>query len=395
MTDGAQLKVTNEKNNHVYYKRDVPGVTCGSGNCMPEIAKAMYENDISPVSVKSGKKSVIVHTIGFALDSLKKPGRTTAEEDKRLRDGATNLLKETAKKGGGKFYSTTTYNELLASFESVVKHEVAAAINATYTSPAISVNAFNGTTHRNELYYSLFYPKVGPHWSGNLKKFKLEFKKGTATIKDSNGNDAIDTNTGFFKDSAKSYWSTSADGGKVTKGGTAALVPAKRETVYTNINGNDLTESSNRIRTSNAVSLRNHINRSLKMDKTKKIINWMIGNDVDNIHKKGTDKPRMELGDGLHSSPVVVQYGGTEDKPDLTIFSSNNDGFLNAFNESTGEILYSFIPKELLSNIDELYANDAGTPRPYGLDGHMTTFVTDANKNGKIDGTDKAIVDHV
>jgi len=177
----------------------------------------------------------------------------------------------------------------------------------------------------------------------------------------------------------------------VISGGAAAKVAAGR-TVYTNISGNDLTVAGNRIRTSNAVSLRNYINRTLTINQTQKIIKWMIGYDVDNGPGLGVTKPRMELADGLHSSPVVVQYGGTKANPILTIFSSNNDGFLNAFNERTGETLYSFIPKELLPNIDELYANDAGTPKPYGLDGNITTFVTDANKNGIIDGTDKAIV---
>ena len=73
-----------------------------------------------------------------------------------------------------------------------------------------SVNTFNRTQNLNNLYLTMFGARSSVHWPGNLKKYKLVNR----VITDANGVAAVDPNTGFFYDSALSYWTSGgADGG--------------------------------------------------------------------------------------------------------------------------------------------------------------------------------------
>ena len=56
----------------------------------------------------------------------------------------------------------------------------------------------------------------------------------------------------------------------------------------------------------------------------------------------------------IRSQPPLV-YGGTATNPDVVIFTATNDGYLHAIAGDTGQELWAFMPKELMSNLTRLY----------------------------------------
>jgi len=123
-------------------------------------------------------------------------------------------------------------------FQSILK--TVKDVNATFVSPGVAVNQLNRLTHNDELYFALFKPAEGTLWPGNVKKYKLD----GSDILDKNGNNAVDSLTGFFSDNSHSYWSVLADGNDVRDGGTASQMGLPRNvyafsgtgTIITNAN---------------------------------------------------------------------------------------------------------------------------------------------------------------
>ncbi len=208
-----------------------------------------------------GKQTITTYTIGFG-------GDVQSDTD------AIALLKDTASAGGGKFYPATDAPSLQDVFDKILGEIL--AVSSTFSSPAVSVNAYNRATNLDDLYFTLFKPANGPHWNGNLKKFKLAFDTTTGDpfIADKNGVDAVDPTTGFFKDTSVSYWTAAADapdGADPAIGGAASrlTLPSPDGTpprnvytftgTYSNNNGvmspsgvtGDLTSSTNLLSQSN------------------------------------------------------------------------------------------------------------------------------------------------
>ena len=91
------------------------------------------------------------------------------------------------------------------------------------------------------------------------------------------------------------------------------------------------------------------------------------------------------MGDPLHSRPATVIYGGPADDPDITLYATTNDGYLQAINAKTGKELWSFIPEEMLKRLEPLMLNDETDSRDYGLDGSMEVARLDRNGDGTIE----------
>ncbi|MBX2823933.1 MAG: hypothetical protein KTR33_04325 [Gammaproteobacteria bacterium] len=98
----------------------------------------------------------------------------------------------------------------------------------TYTNvaPAVSVNSFNELQHRDELYFSVFQPKIRPQWGGNIKKFRIS---SDGVLLDATETPAIDPETGSIIETARSYWSDSEDGSNVDQGGYREQLTASRK----------------------------------------------------------------------------------------------------------------------------------------------------------------------
>ncbi len=379
--------------------------TFNSGDdCLDELADYMYTHDQN--SSLGDVQNIITYTIGFATDQP--------------------LLESTARKGGSSggnvdpevgYFTTDSITGLTEAFTSIIsriQYET-----TTFISPAVSVNAFNRLSHRNELYFALFKPTTRYRWPGNLKKYKLA--RATAgdpdselIIIDAAGTPAINGGTGFFDSGARSIWSANADGADVTLGGAAENQPLANRKVYTftganstlvppQTNAETLNTSSNMLHESNSVLVATgdtenlYANTLLGLTTTTTdadrtlLIQWARGVDVLDSDEDGsrTDS-RNFIGDPLHSKPQLVTYKGTTDADaDITIYMITNEGFLHAIDpdgdgstpDSGGNELFSFVPQDLLPNLNVLKSNTTTPIRTYGLDGPMTIWHNDLNRD--------------
>ncbi|MGH8604168.1 MAG: hypothetical protein ACREXR_15760, partial [Gammaproteobacteria bacterium] len=224
--------------------------TCAHGtsvdpldNCLDELAEYLHEKDLR--SDLNGKQNAVSYMIGFTLDFP--------------------LLKDAATKGGGRYFTANTAQELSSAFTQIVTD--IRKISDLFSAPAVSVNAFNQLYHNNELYFALFQPAENIHWPGNVKRFKIgpydsdgDGKKEYAIL-DKNNNLAVDSNTGFFDDSATSFWTAGApDGGDPELGGSVSKQPDPPDTrkVFTYTGDysasavKDLSHPENRLHESNS-----------------------------------------------------------------------------------------------------------------------------------------------
>lgn len=343
----------------------------GYSACANNIARFLANEDQSS-SLPGDTQRVLTHTIAFNLDD------------------SSGFLSDIAAAGGGLAKSASTANELLASFQEIFA-SIADASDTTFVSPGVTVNAFNRLTHRDEIYFALFRPEKTPHWPGNLKRYRID---SDGTIYDSTGKDAIDTNTGFFKENARSWWSSDDDGDSAEVGGAADRLPNyTTRKVYTYYSGSASTDLSNVV--NNFTATNTNITKTMLGIESESdafrttLIEWARGRDAKDIDGDGsTTDERKRLSDPLHSVPHLVTYGGTDENPDITIFYGDNEGFLHAIDGATGNSYFSFIPEELLPNLAKLYENSNTIKHPYGLDAPPNAWVKDVNKNLIIEEAD-------
>lgn len=346
------------------------GKDAGDGRCLEEIAEYMYDNDLRPDLPDT--QNVITYTIGFGED---------------IGIIGTDLLRDVAAAGGGQFYAAGNTAELSAVLTTIVRSIL--TYNTSFTAPAVSVNAFNRTQNLNDLFVSVFKPTSTYRWPGNLKKYRLS---ADGTIRDADGQPAVDVNTGFFRDGARSYWSATSDGDDVRKGGAAKQlpVPADRK-VYTNLGGStDLTAAGNALSVGNAAitsaTLGLAAGDPLSRDE---LVQWLRGADIDDADNDGdTTDARLEMGDPMHGRPATVIYGGTVDSPDPydgAIFAATNEGFLHAFDVDDGHELWAWMPAQLLARASDLYEDGPVPTHTYGLDGDVRVFKHDVNENGIVE----------
>ena len=336
------------------------------GTCGPELTEYLFTTDNN--ANIPGTNTIKTHTIGFNI------------ADEYLGDLAN----------GGDYYTASSSADLLDVFQEILRTTL--NIDTTFVSPGVTVNSFNRLTHRSEIYFSLFQPQETPHWPGNLKRYKIT---SDGDILDKNGDDAIDDQTGYFKDTAVSFWNTVQDGNDTAEGGAARKLPAyATRNLYTHYSGsssNSLTHADNAISVANKANISKSL---LSIDSEtntyhENLIDWVRGKDVNDVDGDNvTDEDRKQLSDPLHSSPHLVIYGGTDDAPDITIFYGDNEGFLHAINAATGVEYFAFAPEELLPNFNKLFSNSGAIDHPYGLDGPVTAWVKDIDADSTIEPDD-------
>ncbi len=340
-----------------------------TGNCLDEISEYMYGNDVNPGF--DGEINVNTYTVGFQTDQP--------------------LLSDTASNGGGEYYLANDTESLENAFESFVRSVL--AVNTTFVAPGVAVNTFNRLNHLDSLYFSVFQPDVSPRWDGNLKRYRLG---SDGKIYDSNGSEAINDTTGFFKNDAQSWWSPDADGPNVAEGGASsqqADVNADRK-VFTHYSGasDDLTALANSVSVANKANLTKTMFGDANMSDAmhEKLLNWTRGLDVDDEDgDASTSDARKYIADPLHSVPHLVIYGGSSESPDTTVFFGDNQGFIHAIDGNSGETFFSFMPGQLLANQQTLMENsDSVTDHVYGMDGSIVSWQYDDNNDGEISATD-------
>ncbi|NMH58957.1 PilC/PilY family type IV pilus protein [Alteromonas ponticola] len=314
----------------------------GGEECGLDLVKNLSKAETSAID-----KRIITHTIGFAANTT-----------------ANNFLNQLAVQSGGGFYKADDSAELLTAFQTILRS--VKDVNATFVSPGVAVNQLNRLTHRDELYFALFKPSEGTIWPGNLKKYKIDGDR----ILDKNGLDAVDSVTGFFADGSHSYWSVLEDGNDVREGGAASLLNSARK-MYFFTGAGSIASSANAVHESNNAITTDDlaISAEANADELREtVLKWTRGVDVRDIDGDGdTTDVRLQMGDPIHSQPVIVNYGTN----DSAIFVATNHGFLHSFDAYTGEENFSVIPKELMGNLNDFYKDNSSFNHIYGLDGDM------------------------
>ena len=348
------------------------GINLLSGRCFAPLAEYLYKTDNASGANRTptvpGVQNISLYTIGFGTDV-----------------SGTTTLADAARRGGGAYYTAGDTATLSTALEAIVRNILTQ--NTFFTSPTISVNAFNRTRNLNDLFISMFQSAGTYHWPGNLKKYRL---LPDGTIVDNSGTPAVDLSTGFFRQTARSFWldpAANADGGDVTLGGAAnnLPLPAARN-LYTNIATGSLTAASNAIAQTNLLLTAPMLGLAAgDLAGRTKMINFALGADVDGT---APTLQRFDMGDPLHAQPVTVIYGGSPTSPnidDAAVLVATNDGYLHAFDPSSGAELWSFVPMELLNRMNTLYRDQPITAKSYGLDGNLRIYKVDNNHDGVID----------
>ncbi len=373
-----------------------------NNNCMPKLASWAFTDDVATradIAAHDGFQNIITHTIGFG----------------NIPDNAKALLQATADSSDkGEYYLAQSEAELIAAFNDIIAGMLAQ--NSTFSSPAVSVNAFNRATNLEDLYFTLFKPADGEHWEGNLKKFKLEFAAGIPFVADQNSDPAIATDTGFFKDTSVSYWTATADspdGAETAEGGAASKIVLPRNTytyagTYSGTAGvltpsdGDLTSTANGLNDTNAgitdamlgvTGYPTVLVDGADVAYREALLRWSYGEDIkDTDGDSDFSEVRREMGDPLHAEPALVQYGMlTGGIPDLVAYVATNDGYLHAFDTVTGAENFAFVPQEMLPKLQNIFEDTGVNGKAYGLDGNVVSWIHDDNRDGTIAGAD----DHV
>lgn len=330
------------------------GQSCGGSGgekCGLDLAKNIGDTGDSVIDAR-----IVTHTIGFAANAT-----------------ANNFLNQLALQGGGGFYQASNSDELVTAFQQILK--TVKDVNATFVSPGVAVNQLNRLTHNDELYFALFKPAEGALWPGNLKKYKINGDQ----ILDKNGLNAIDEGNGFFSENAHSFWSTLADGNDVREGGAAEQIDLTRNIYFFNGPGS-IINNDNRLHESNANLTSTDLALGALPDPEvvrETVIKWARGVDVRDDDADGdTTDVRLQMGDPIHSQPVIVNYSET----DSAVLVATNQGFLHSIDPETGDENFAIIPKELTDNLYDLYQDGSTLSHIYGLDGDMVLRDTGTNK---------------
>jgi type IV pilus assembly protein PilY1 len=351
---------------------NLPGYTggacdgTGEGRCLDDIAAYLANVDID--TSMAGDQFATTHTIGFDID--------------------LDILREAAADSGGRYFLADDVESLALALLNIISEISARSLS--FTSPSVAVNTFNRTQNLNDVYMTVFASRTNVHWPGNLKKYRVE----NGQIVDANGVPAVNPADGFFLDTAMSIWTDGdADGGNVTEGGAAHELPAPASrNLYTN-NGS----SPNLSAGSNAISPANQaayvpadfgLTGAAGEPSVEEMIRWMRGEDIRNEDLDPDTSVRNAMGDPLHSQPAAVVYGGDSETPDIVVFTGTNDGYLHAIDGNTGRELWSFVPKELLGDMNRLFFDPKSNFKHYGIDGNIIPVIHDENGNGEIEAND-------
>lgn len=406
VTDGDPTNDTSANSNIT----GVTGASCDGSSCLDDLAGWMHGNDV--YSGLPGKQIVSTFTIGFG-------GGISAS--------GLALLQQTASKGGGTYYTADDSDQLSSSLQGAITSILAA--NASFTSPSLSVNAFNKLYNLDDVFFALFKPSSSVAWDGNLKKLKLcntsdvtAYGCTYGEIIDANNVAAIDNQTSKIKTTAVTYWGTSQDGQDVNQGGAGAqitqtsVVPRTLYTYRGSYSG--LSSSSEATPVPIVATSGNSVYDAAVADPTilglpstatsadvAQLVNWMRGQDAyDENGNCTTGAPSTDscytetrpwnFADPLHSRPVAFTYGceGTDpcnssSTPIIKLFLATNDGMIRMINNSTGAEEWAFMPNEMLSKQYTL-AQGADGSHIYGLDDSPVFYTIDTNNDGVIDPAD-------
>ena len=363
---------------------DIPGSddalnSLSDGKCGPEITNYLATTDFASGTINEdleGEQTIKTYAIGYGL-AENSPGE--------------NYLKLLASNGEGEYYSADSATTLAEAFNNLLE-DISNDGQGSLSSPAYSINSDNLLAHNAEIYVPIAGHQADtPRWFGNLKKYQLV----DGAIVDASNASAIN-NKGQLLVDAEDAWATTAN----DVGGVAGkLDPATRK-VYTDMGtnmamtplaANNASVTSVMLSVPTAQYRQQILDYIRGYDITTASTEPCVDPDASLLTDTGKCGTRLALGDILHSKPVVVSYDDA-DVSKRAIYFGTNEGFLHGVNASTGVENFAYMPRSLLPNIDRLFRNTNGEDHPYGIDGEITVWRHDENKDGVIKASDG---DHV
>ena len=330
---------------------DIPDVPFGK--CGPELVEYLASED--QVDAFEGSK-VLTYTIGFNVDGA---GR--------------DYLELLAEKGKGVFYPASSASDLEDAFDLII--DSITGENESFTGLVTTIRA-STLSSDERVFMNMFKPGDTQSWHGNTKGFFIS-QDG---LLDVNGNQAVIEVDGAerFVDSSTSFWSSSADGNFVELGGASAKLNAGSRDIFTYVDPADPSDSSlTKITTSETL-----ITPALLgvADDTEKdaVISWLYDS---------------KMSDPLHAKPVLIPYTSQD-----VLYSMTNQGLVHAIDTTNpttvgdyggGDELFAFIPQALLPRLKDHKANLNAAGHVYGLDGPMSYYHADTNRDQIVNNGEK------
>jgi type IV pilus assembly protein PilY1 len=352
--------------------------------------------------------------------------------------GNSALLRSMAEVSNGRYFRVNSAvgggAEIAEALDNIFSEIL--SVNTVFASVSLPASANTQSTFLNQVFIGMFRPDgtALPKWPGNLKQYKLGLDGGDIKLLDAADTAAINQQTGFITECARSFWtpstvdsywgfnpqgsciavansnsSNSPDGPLVEKGAQGyklrGLTPNLRTVRTCSPTFGSCTSLTN-FGTANAAISASLLGAPAAERDT--LINWMRGQDLEDENGNSVLAAEMRAsahGDVVHSRPVAINYGA-DNAPQVVVFYSGNDGMLRAINGNRdgglavggfnpGEEMWSFVPPEFYGKIKRLYDNTmqvsfptlvGGEPKPYAIDGPITAF------QGQVSGSDVVYV---
>ena len=327
-------------------------------NCFDELATVMSSYDhLQSGVLTEGEPNHTVNTftVGFDVD--------------------LPLLAAAASGGNGQYFLAEDYLTLQIALNNAISG-ISAIPTAALIAPAVSVNTFNELEHRDEVYYSVFQPSTSPRWNGNVKKYRIT----DGVVTDARPAPAVNDATGFFDDSARSFWSATPDGRNVTAGGAREQLTNNRRIF---VDAQSLANGGNGVvplQAGDVLSLQS--TGAADAAEARFIRDWLRGADVADFDGDlNVIEPHNYVAHSLHGSPFIVTYGGTEDNPIDVLFFPTNQGMLHAINpaDASGAERWAYVPENLMGHQKQYIDNDPTSDHVYGFDGPSTLYTKEAD----------------
>lgn len=265
------------------------------------------------------------------------------------------------------FFDASSVKDLTEAFTSIIGRVQSSA--SSFASPTYKVDPNSYLAHSDEIFLPVFVRTPNARWQGNLKKFKLENSVIVGKSDSESTQPAVNAE-GQFLDSAWDFWGSAASGANVAEGGVASLLDPASRVALTN-NTSSLVPLDN---TLNKVALGN---AAMSDEERAALIQFAKGyaEDGSALHY---------LGDIMNSKPVIVRDINNKSY----VLAGSNDGYLHAFDADTGLEKWAFMPNVLLKNLKALKENAITEQHLYGVDGPLTVWYDDKNKDGQIKTAD-------
>lgn len=310
----------------------------------------------------------------------------------------TKLLKSMAKWGGvgpsGYYLVHGDPMAMMDAFKNILIR--VAAVDSVFTAASLPVSTTTQGSFINQIFVGMFRPQVSQRWWGNLKQYQLGFNAAKdVLVVDADGASAVDSNSGFFGPTARSFWtgpssffmqapsgtprsaSDLPDGAVVEKGGAAQRLRVKNQALSDSAARKVLTVPV--ATASGALSdlAGGAIGGSTTLSASA--VQWIKGSKSDKTdvyvgYDSAATPPEVDVrpsihGDVLHSRPVAVNFGKVDNAgapstvDNVVVFYGTNDGLLHAIDgrqgSSTGGNEYwSFLPIESYETADKNYRNE-------------------------------------